>query len=107
MLLLTLVVTPALMAQVDTGSITGSVKDQSGAVIPGATPLLETATASVGQVVNQREVNNLPLNGRNYTFLAQLSAGVTMGQNDTRGLDPRCSAWSARGLEKVPGIQVQ
>jgi hypothetical protein len=153
-----------LWAQVDTGAILGTVKDQSGAVIPGAkltltnegtgfivstvaeadgsyvfrpvkigtynveaeykgfqkilhehvtvnvqqqvvvdftlvpgqvtqtvevasaAPVLQTQEASVGQVVTARTINNLPLNGRNYTFLAQLSAGVTQGQEDTRGL---------------------
>ena len=152
-----------LMAQVDTGAILGTIKDQSGAVIPGAqvslqnegtgltrtalagpdghyifTPVnigsytveaqfkgfqrvehkhvtvqvqqqvvvdfvlepgqvtqtvqvigapaqLQTTNASVGQVIGSREVNDLPLNGRNYTFLAQISAGVTYGQEDTRG----------------------
>jgi hypothetical protein len=47
---------------------------------------LQTQEASVGQVVGSREINDLPLNGRNYTFLAQLSAGVTQDQQDTRGL---------------------
>lgn len=152
------------VAQVDTGAILGTVKDQSGAVIPGAKvtltnegtgfaittttgadgtyvfrpikignysvaaeftgfrkmvqpsvhvdvqqqvvvdltllpgqitqsvevtatpPALQTQDASVGQVVGTREVNDLPLNGRNFTFLAQLSAGVTFDQEDTRGL---------------------
>src|SRR5437867_2436172 len=152
-------------AQVDTGAILGTVKDQSGAVVPGAkvtltnegtsfsistttgpdggytftpvkiatytvdaefqgfqkashphvtvnvqqqvvvdftlqpgqvtqtvevtaeVPLLQTQNASVGQVVGSREVNDLPLNGRNFTFLAQLSAGVTVGQQEGRGLD--------------------
>jgi len=41
----------------------------------------------VGQVVGTREVNNLPLNGRNFTFLAQLTAGVNVGQQETRGLN--------------------
>src|SRR5207245_409330 len=50
-------------------------------------PLLQTANASVGQVVGSREVNDLPLNGRNFTFLAQLSAGVTVGQQEGRGLN--------------------
>jgi hypothetical protein len=27
------------------------------------------------------------LNGRNYTFLAQVSAGVTVSQSDTRGFN--------------------
>src|SRR5437667_494315 len=50
-------------------------------------PLLQTQNASVGQVVGSREVNDLPLNGRNFTFLAQLTAGVTVGQQESRGLD--------------------
>jgi hypothetical protein len=53
--------------------------------VTSAPPELQTSEASVGQVVNQRSVNNLPLNGRNFTFLAQLSAGVNTPQADTRG----------------------
>jgi hypothetical protein len=37
---------------------------------------LQTEEASVGQTVSGQTVNNLPLNGRNFTFLAQLGAGV-------------------------------
>jgi hypothetical protein len=39
-------------------------------------PLLETQTGTVGQVVTGDTIKNLPLNGRDYTFLARLSAGV-------------------------------
>ncbi|PYV21128.1 MAG: hypothetical protein DMG24_20550 [Acidobacteria bacterium] len=42
--------------------------------VTAAPALLETQNASVGQVVGSREVNDLPLNGRNYTFLAQLTS---------------------------------
>jgi hypothetical protein len=49
-------------------------------------PALQTQDASVGQVIGQQAVNDLPLNGRNFTFLAQLSVGVTQDQADTRGL---------------------
>lgn len=52
--------------------------------VTGAVPALQTQEASVGQVVGRQEVNDLPLNGRNFTFLAQLSAGVVQGQQDTR-----------------------
>src|SRR5213080_477123 len=154
-----------LYAQVDTGAILGTVKDQSGAVVPGAkvtltnegtsfsvstttgadggytftpvkigtytvdaefqgfqkashphvtvnvqqqvvvdftlqpgqvtqtvevtaeVPLLQTQNASIGQVVGSREVNDLPLNGRNFTFLAQLTSGVAAGQPEGRGLN--------------------
>jgi Carboxypeptidase regulatory-like domain/TonB dependent receptor-like, beta-barrel/TonB-dependent Receptor Plug Domain len=166
---------PGLRAQVDTGTILGTVKDQSGAVVPnanvsltnegtgftistktsgegnytftpikigtytvsveapgfakavhshlsvsinqqlvvnlslrpgavtqtitvtGAPPALQTQSASVGQVVNQRNINNLPLNGRNFTFLAQTVAGVNTPQNDTRG-NAASGAFSANGL---------
>jgi len=54
--------------------------------VTGAPPLLQSQSAAVGQVVGSQQVNNLPLNGRNYTFLAQLGAGVTPSQQDTRGL---------------------
>jgi hypothetical protein len=152
------------MAQVDTGAILGTVKDESGAVVPGANvtltnegtalslkatanssgnyiftpikigtytvtaayrgfqkssrvqvrvnvqqqvvvdftlkpgavtqtvtvttapPQLQTQNASTGQLVGAREVNNLPLNGRNYTFLAQLAAGVNAEEPSGRGL---------------------
>ena len=62
-----------------------------------ATPVLETQNASVGQVVDSRSVNNLPLNGRNFTFLAQLVAGVNAPQSDTRG-NAASGAFAANGL---------
>ncbi|MGI9074955.1 MAG: TonB-dependent receptor domain-containing protein [Bryobacteraceae bacterium] len=55
-------------------------------MVTGEPPALQTQDASVGQVIGARSINDLPLNGRNFTFLAQLSAGVTQGQQDTRGL---------------------
>ena len=160
-----LLVAPVAFSQVDTGSITGTVTDQSGAVVPGAkvtltntgtsftvstetgssgtyifiplrigtytvqaekqgfqtilrtnitvevqqqvvvdfplkagqvvqtvevtaaTPLLQVEGASVGQVIGARQVIDLPLNGRNYTFLAQLSAGVTQSQPEGREMN--------------------
>lgn len=39
-------------------------------------PLLESDSSSLGTVVNQRLVNELPLNGRNFVQLATLSPGV-------------------------------
>ncbi len=39
-------------------------------------PLLESESSSLGTVVNERLVNELPLNGRNFIQLATLSPGV-------------------------------
>jgi hypothetical protein len=50
-------------------------------------PLLQTENGSVGQVIQQQAINSLPLNGRNYTFLARLAPGVTQGQPEGRGLN--------------------
>ena len=164
-----------LLAQVDTGAILGTISDQSGAVISGATvtlknegtnatltttseqdgtykftplkigaytvsatfkgfqktetrhiqvdvgaqvvvdlrltpgnvtetvevvataPLMQSQDASLGQVMDTRNVNDLPLNGRNFTFLAQLTAGVNTPQADTRG-NAASGAFAANGL---------
>jgi hypothetical protein len=62
-----------------------------------APPVLQTDEASVGQTIGTQEVNNLPLNGRNFTFLAQLGAGTQTPQADTRG-NAASGAFSANGL---------
>ncbi|MGB7613045.1 MAG: TonB-dependent receptor, partial [Candidatus Acidiferrum sp.] len=64
--------------------------------VTAAAPVLQSQDASVGQVVDSRSVNDLPLNGRNFTFLAQLAAGVNTPQADTRG-NAASGAFSANG----------
>jgi len=82
--------TPVVDFSLLPGQVTQTVE------VTGAAPLLQTTDASVGQVVNSRNVNNLPLNGRNFTFLAQLAAGVTTPQADTRG-NAASGAFAANG----------
>jgi hypothetical protein len=48
-----------------------------------ATPALQTDTSTIGALVTQQGVEDLPLNGRNLTQLIQLQPGVSVGaQND-------------------------
>ena len=65
--------------------------------VTSTAPVLETQSAAVGQVVDRHEVDSLPLNGRNFTFLAQLAAGVNTPQADTRG-NAASGAFAANGL---------
>jgi len=44
--------------------------------VSGQPPQLETESASLGDVVAAQQVEELPLNGRRYTDLAELSSGV-------------------------------
>src|SRR3984893_4537805 len=41
-----------------------------------AVPVLETQTSDLGQVIDNRTINDLPLNGRNFSQLALLTAGI-------------------------------
>jgi Carboxypeptidase regulatory-like domain/TonB dependent receptor len=161
-LALALLTTVSASAQVDTGTIVGTVRDQSGGVLPGATvtithqgqgfaltgvtredgtyiftpirtgeyavevefagfrtgvrrginvgiqqqasvdfslqpggvaedvvvtaeaPLLETSSGSVGETLRSETIENLPINGRDYTVLARLTVGVVPPQPGAR-----------------------
>ena len=52
----------------------GNVAQQ--VTVTAAAPLLQAEDAAVGQTIDSHTVNNLPLNGRDWVSLAQLSAGV-------------------------------
>ena len=175
--MLSVLLTAPASAQVDTGTILGTVKDQSGGVLPGATvtvthegqaftlssvtredgtfvftpirtgtyaidvefpgfkkgvrrgitvsiqqtavvdfglqpggvaeelvvtadaPLLQTGTGTVGETLASEVIENLPINGRDYTILARLSAGVVPPQPGARA--PRCFPPTASGPRRT------
>jgi hypothetical protein len=61
------------------GDVSAVVEVESGAVA------LDTETASMGQIVSQRQVTQLPLNGRNFLSLLFLNGGTveTAGEQGT------------------------
>ena len=59
------------------GSVTQSVTVEDGA------PLVETTSSAIAGLVNRKQIEELPLNGRNYIDLTLLQAGVTNSLNST------------------------
>jgi hypothetical protein len=59
--------------QLDVGQVSESVEVQ------GAVTLLATENATVGTVIEQQRITELPLNGRNFFSLVALSPNVTYG----------------------------
>jgi hypothetical protein len=53
-------------------------------LVSGQSPLLQVANASVSQMITQKQIEDLPVAGRNLLAFAALSAGVTP-QSFTRG----------------------
>jgi hypothetical protein len=62
------------------GAVTESVE------VKGETPLLDVEDATLGQVIENRKVLDLPLNGRNLVSLAALTAGVVPGNGFGGGI---------------------
>ncbi len=56
--------------------------------VQGTTPQLDVSSANLGTVIATQQVNDLPLNGRNFTQLLQLTPGVaavSVAQNSNKG----------------------
>jgi hypothetical protein len=53
--------------------------------VEATAPLLQTTSAEISDVIENREVVQLPLNGRNFINLAQLSDAVVIPPGGTRG----------------------
>ena len=62
-------------------------------------PQLETQNSDLGQVVSSRRIATLPLNGRNYAQLAQLSVGVAPAEPGSRA--EKTFGFSANGARAL------
>ncbi len=74
----------------------GGVNEQ--VTVTAETPLVEEKTHSIGQVVDSRTLLELPLNGRNYLQLGNLTAGAVP---NVRSRDKTFSAYGNRGLQNA------
>jgi hypothetical protein len=91
--------------QIGAGAETVNVTDE--------VPLVDTATSSAGEVIQGRQVVELPLNGRNFVSLATLTPGVSRGAyGDTAtGTSGNAETWrsseSGGGSLAVNGLRPQ
>jgi hypothetical protein len=72
------------VARVDVAMTLGAVSER--VEVTAAPPLVDSASSSLGQVIEQKAIVDLPLNGRNFVQLAILGPGVSgvgYGSNGT------------------------
>jgi hypothetical protein len=67
----------ALNFSLQIGSVTQSV------TVEGGTSQVETTSSELGGVVNDQEMADLPLNGRNYIDLSLMQAGISQNRNQS------------------------
>lgn len=63
-----------LNVQLEVGAVSETVN------VTAEAPMLESATASIGMVIERRMLEDLPIAGGSVTYLARLTPGVTSGQ---------------------------
>ncbi len=69
------------VVRVDLTLVVGSHNEQ--VMVTAAEPQVESETSSIGQVIEESRVHQLPINGRNFMQLAYLSPGVNKGPAST------------------------
>ena len=83
-----------MTARVDFTVAIGTVAE--AVEVSASAAILNTETSVVGQVIDNRRIVELPLNGRNYLELAQLTTGVVPGRGSRSGDKGNFSALGAR-----------
>jgi hypothetical protein len=98
----------ALNFQLEVGSVAESVTVEAGA------PLINTESASVSTLVDRQFAENLPMNGRSFQTLIQLTPGVVLtpsngsdgGQFSVNGQRAASNYWMVDGVSANIGIGV-
>jgi hypothetical protein len=91
--------------RVDMSLAPGSVSDTI--TITESAPLVETTNAVLGGTINNADINDMPLNGRNYQNLLSLRPGVVLQPGggpwtqSTNGVRPDETVWMLDGIINV------
>jgi hypothetical protein len=65
------------VARMDFKMQLGGVSEEM--TVTAAAPLIEKSTSEISTLIDEKQIEDLPLNGRNFTQLATLAPGVTRG----------------------------
>ena len=83
-------------------NVTLAVQGQTEKVeIAGTAPLLEVDTSSSGATIVPAQIEQMPINGRNYLDLLQLVPGVAINRQDDASLDGAAPILGERGGNAV------
>jgi Carboxypeptidase regulatory-like domain len=88
--------------RVDLSLVPGAVAETM--TITESVPLVETTNATLGGTINNAEINDMPLNGRNYQNLVSLRPGVALQPGggpwtqSTNGIRPDETVWMVDGV---------
>jgi Carboxypeptidase regulatory-like domain/TonB dependent receptor len=86
----------------DVSLVPGTVAETM--TITESVPLVETTNATLGGTINNAEINDMPLNGRNYQNLVSLRPGVALQPGggpwtqSTNGIRPDETVWMVDGV---------
>jgi hypothetical protein len=86
--------------RLNVGSVTETVE------VTGGAPLLNTENATLGTVIEQKRIEDLPINGRSFISLISLSPNVTTGQTSTGGIASARSGGERGGVSlSIAGLR--
>src|SRR5262245_9812418 len=81
--------------RLNVGTVSQSVEVSAGA------PLLNTENASLGAVIDNKQILDLPLNGRSFISLVALTPNVTTGSTANSGFASARTGGNARGQVSI------